>query len=108
MYHGIHTENEQFYLEAQKALHICPSLQHCHAESFPISSSALPPSAGSSGCKGSSSSSLESSYPGRDNKKSMYVSDMHCKYEKYFKYVQYDQYDQYDLYVSYDKYDQYD
>ena len=43
MYHGIHTENEQFYLEAQKALHICPSLQHYHAESFPISSSALPP-----------------------------------------------------------------
>ena len=37
MYHGIHTENEQFYLEAQKALHICPSLQHCHAESFPTS-----------------------------------------------------------------------
>jgi hypothetical protein len=35
MYHGIHTENEQFYLEAQKALHICPSLQHCHAKSFP-------------------------------------------------------------------------
>ncbi len=37
MYHGIHTKNEQFYLEAQKALHTCPSLQHCHAESFPIS-----------------------------------------------------------------------
>ena len=25
MYHGIHTENEQFYQEAQKALHTCHS-----------------------------------------------------------------------------------
>ena len=32
------------------------------------SSSALPPSAGSSGCKGSCSSSLESSYPGTGQK----------------------------------------
>ena len=37
MYHGIHTENEQFYhdLEAPKARHTCPSLQHCHAEYIP-------------------------------------------------------------------------
>ncbi len=66
------------------------------------SSSALPPSAGSSGCKGSSSSSLESSYPGRDKNKLMHISEMHCKHEKYA------QYDKYDRYVQYDKYDEYE
>ena len=60
------------------------------------------PTAGSSGCKGSSSSSLESSYPGRDKNKLMHISELHCKYVKYAKY------DKYDRYVQYDKYDQYE
>ncbi len=36
------SENEQFYPEAQKALHTCPSSQHCHAESFPNSKRGSP------------------------------------------------------------------